>query len=122
MSARAKTFQCGHKGFGRFCHRCAQIKQQQQKRQDWTTSFERDAIDLRRLPRPVVVATRHIIRAVCDEGVDYREYRGKQLKYPAGVVSIPVTYRYRLLVSRTTSGRFEPIRCLSHEDYNQVVS
>ncbi|MDG2990125.1 hypothetical protein L3556_04125 [Candidatus Synechococcus calcipolaris G9] len=127
MPRRRKQFPCGHQGYGQVCHRCAQAEGQKEKlkqeqeiarqlRRNWEASFERDPIDLRSLPKPMVSKARDIIQAL-GEGVDYRQFKGKRLNHDRHVISIPLNYDYRLLC-QDVDNRIEPKAVLSHEDYN----
>ena len=122
MVRRKKTFPCGHKGFGRICHRCAQeraaLEKKQQLKRDWESSFEQDAIDLRNLPKKVVLKSRHIIQQLAEEP-NYRIFHGKRLRYNRRVISIPINRSYRLLC-RDRGQFLSPEAVVSHEDYNMV--
>jgi hypothetical protein len=72
MAKRKRIFPCGHKGYGKACHRCTQelvaqqhyvevLTQKQTKKQEREASFARDIIDLRGLPDHVVTKARAII-------------------------------------------------------------
>jgi len=120
MPKRKKKFACGHQGYGQTCHRCAQEDrdrlQAQQQKESWRASFSTDPIDLRALPKNVVLKARAIIDALGDR-YDYREIRGKRLRHDRCVVSIPVTRDYRLLC-RDTGADLVPEAVVSHQDYN----
>ncbi len=122
MVRRKKKFSCGHKGFGQICHRCAQAnvvwEQRQKRKQDWEASFDRDSIDLRNLPKNVVLKSRHIIQRLAEEP-DYRVFRGKRLRHNRFVISIPINRNYRLLC-RDRGQFLSPEAVVSHEDYNVV--
>jgi len=122
MARRKKQFSCGHKGFGQICHRCAQInvvnQQKQKLKQDWETSFDRDLINLRNLPKNVVIKSRRIIRQLAEKP-DYRAFRGKRLRHNRFVISIPINRNYRLLC-RDRGQSLSPEAVVSHEDYNVV--
>ncbi len=64
MSRRKKTFPCGHKGYGQICHRCIQEQStweaKKQEKNEWQSTFANDPIDLRNLPKNVVVKARSI--------------------------------------------------------------
>jgi hypothetical protein len=128
VSRRVKTFDCGHTGFGRFCHRCHAdqlIKLERetahlQKRQ-WQASFASDPIDLRCLPSPTLVTeARQAIHAITVLKQDYRRHGGKLLAQDRNVLSVHLNLRYRLLFERTQTG-WVPRQCLTHEAYNTVV-
>ncbi|XZO03441.1 MAG: hypothetical protein ACM65L_06920 [Microcoleus sp.] len=127
MAKRKTLFPCGHKGYGKACHRCTQefaAQQQclqlraekQTKKQEKEASFARDIIDLRGLPDHVVTKARAIIAAL-GENKNYRDFGGKRLRHNRLIVSIPVTRNYRMLCE--DCGTFLiPQKLLSHEDYN----
>jgi hypothetical protein len=122
MSRRKKLFPCGHKGFGQICHRCIQQqedwKRKKQHKLDWEATFATDPIDLRDLPKNVVVKSRQIIEQL-QERSDYRQFHGKRLRHDRLVISIPVTRNYRLLC-RDCGQFLHPEAVISHEDYNIV--
>ncbi|MCC0176518.1 hypothetical protein I4641_05935 [Waterburya agarophytonicola K14] len=122
MVRRKKKFSCGHKGFGRICHKCIQanavIEQKQKLKRDWEVSFDRDSIDLRNLPKNVVLKSRYIIQQLAKEP-NYRQFRGKRLRHNRFVISIPINRSYRLLC-RDRGQSLSPEAVVSHEDYNVV--
>jgi hypothetical protein len=127
MAKRKTLFPCGHKGYGKACHRCTQefaaqqqcvqrMAEKQTKKQEREASFARDVIDLRGLPDHVVTKARSIIAAL-GENKNYRDFGGKRLRHNRLIVSIPVTRNYRMLCE--DCGTFLiPQKVLSHEDYN----
>ncbi len=156
MSRRKKKFSCGHKGYGRVCHRCVQQpveegsrdcklemsaeaslspprlhsslarsnennsewEKKRQRKLEWEAAFDRDPIDLRNLPRNVVIKSRRIIEGLQIRS-DYRQFHGKRLRYDRFVISIPVTRNYRL-ICRDCGNLLVPEAVVSHEDYNVV--
>lgn len=124
---RKKTFPCGHKGYGRVCHRCEQDKQEaqkldelraqkQQEKREWEATFDSDPIDLRSLPPHVVLKARSIVSGLNGDST-YRDFGGKRLRHDRQVISIPVTRHYRMICH--DDGDFViPKSVLSHEDYN----
>ncbi|MBE9168032.1 hypothetical protein IQ238_11050 [Pleurocapsales cyanobacterium LEGE 06147] len=154
MSRRKKKFSCGHKGYGRVCHRCVQKELEassehklesneaslsvptlhpqltrnnknnsewEKKRQhklEWEAAFARDPIDLRNLPKNVVIKSRRIIERLQIRS-DYRQFHGKRLRHDRFVISIPVTRNYRL-ICRDCGNLLVPEAVVSHEDYNVV--
>lgn len=153
MSRRKKKFACGHKGYGRTCHRCVQKQENisdrrleppeislstpifhsrstrnsknnsewEKKRQDkleWEATFASDPIDLRNLPKNVVIKSRRIIEGLQIRS-DYRQFHGKRLRHDRLVISIPVTRNYRL-ICRDCGNLLVPEAVVSHEDYNVV--
>jgi hypothetical protein len=123
-----KRFPCGHRGFGRYCHYCAdrqarkerKHQQRQTKRQQWQSLFFEDGIDLRHLPKSVVQKSRTVLRAL-EQGQNYWQLSGKRLHMMRNVIKIPVTRRYRLLC-RDDGNQITPVEVISHEDYNPLVA
>ncbi len=140
---RRKQFICGHRGFGKYCHRCMPLSgkeqpvlpdevtsaplllrrkrvwksvQRQQAKQRWRESFAYDPIDLTHLPKPIVLKTHHIL-ALLNQGVAPSQLQGKRFKFDRTLLRIPVTYRYRLLC-RWYGDRIVPLQVLTHEAYN----
>lgn len=120
MSRRKKKFPCGHKGYGQICHRCAQTSTdweiKKQNKNEWEDTFTQDPIDLRELPKNVVVKARAIIDGL-QERQNYRDFRGKRMRHNRFVISIPVTRNYRL-ICRDHGNFLAPEAVISHEDYN----
>ncbi|MBD1924174.1 hypothetical protein H6F77_24330 [Microcoleus sp. FACHB-831] len=120
MSRRRKIFQCGHKGYGQKCHRCAEEdaerEQKRQQKREWDAKFAYDPIDLRALPPHVVLKARLIISSL-EEQRDYRQFGGKRLRHNRFIVSIPITRDYRM-ICRDCGNILIPEAVLSHEDYN----
>lgn len=127
MPRRKNTFACGHKGYGKICHRCEQehlesfkavqnLVEKRQKKEQWEASFQDDIIDLKGLPDYVVLKARDIITGLYDHK-SYRDFGGKRLRHNRLIVSIPVTRNYRMICQ--DYGNFVvPQRVVSHEDYN----
>ncbi|MDJ0636122.1 MAG: hypothetical protein QNJ34_23270 [Xenococcaceae cyanobacterium MO_188.B29] len=122
MSRRKKKFICGHKGYGQVCHRCeqqqAEVDKKRKRKLDWEASFAEDPIDLRNLPKNVVVKSRRIIQQLQSQR-DYRQFHGKRLRHNRLIISIPVTRSYRL-ICRDCGTLLIPEAVISHEDYNVV--
>ena len=120
MSPRKKTFPCGHKGLGQFCHSCAAEAQALQARleekRSWESSFSQDIIELRNFPKHVIMKARNVLTKV-KAGNSWGSLGGKILQHDRTVVSIPVTREYRL-ICRFESSTLTPVRLESHEDYN----
>lgn len=126
-----KKFPCGHKGKGKYCHRCAQDKviqvqkeqlnaEKKQHRQDWIESFKHDPIDLSTLNhygKKLVLYARKIIAEI-QNGKSHTKYKGKRLRYDRNVISIPINNDYRLLLHETNDG-LKIDKLLSHEEYNR---
>jgi mRNA-degrading endonuclease RelE of RelBE toxin-antitoxin system len=122
-----KRFGCGHRGFGRYCHCCAEREAGRRRK-----IVERDLSKRVRLKEHVVLGwdlskfSQGVRERVKDlvtqlrDGVNPGALGGKRLVFNRGVVRIPVGYRYRLLCRWDKDG-IEPMELLSHEDYNPRV-
>ncbi|MEQ8818755.1 MAG: hypothetical protein RLY93_00800 [Sumerlaeia bacterium] len=120
MARRKKSFPCGHAGYGQFCHQCAEkeksLAERRERREAWQSSLEADAVDLSKLPKPVVLKAREILGQL-EGGVLWGSLGGKKLNHDRSVVSIPITRDYRLLCRLDGEG-LRPLKALSHEEYN----
>ncbi len=131
-----KRFNCGHRGFGRYCHRCLpmtapvpmpaividrppQATPKSLAKQQWQLSFAHDPIDLTHLPKPIVIKTRRILAAL-NQGVAPGTLQGNRFKFDRTLLRLPVSYRYRLLC-RWQAGQIIPLQVLSHEAYNAIA-
>ncbi len=121
MGRRRKTFDCGHQGYGRYCHRCRQKEEararEAERRQAWRERLKDDPIELGHLPRHVVEKTRAVLEGL-RHGRDYTDYRGKRMHYDRTVISIPIGYSYRLICRDDPERGLVPVEALSHEAYN----
>jgi len=121
-----KRFVCGHRGFGQYCHRCAEQKKRketrqklrQAKRQQWLDTFEQDEIELRHLPKRIVKKVRTVLAAL-SQGTPYWQLSGKRFGIRRDVIKILVTRRYRL-ICRDEGSQIKPLKVISHEDYNPL--
>ena len=126
MASRKKVFPCGHRGKGKFCHRCKQEEEinenKLKSRSAWDEKVNSSPIDISRLPKKVAEKTLSIIETI-SEGKSYHTLRGKRLVTMGQreVVSIPVGWSYRLICFEK-NGAFDFVEVLSHEDYNNKLS
>lgn len=124
MARRKKKFPCGHVGYGRYCHQCAEAEKQaeakaadREDRAAWKATFQDDPVDLSKLPnRKLVLKARQILEQIA-AGEPYQQLKGKRMNYDRHVISIPVNIDYRILCEDTAEG-LTPIALLSHEEYN----
>ncbi|RRR69855.1 MAG: hypothetical protein EI684_14505 [Candidatus Viridilinea halotolerans] len=123
-----KHFACGHIGYGQYCHTCAQAHKEAEAKRQWDALFLHDPIDLRCLPHSSFVKkARHILEAI-EKGADYRTFDGKFLKETGRkFLSIPLGRDWRILfrLSDASHGNVStliPVRCCSHETYNNFIS
>ena len=119
---------CGHRGFGQYCHHCADRNLQKQAivqeesilRSQWLETYDHDPIDLRHLPKPIVLRAREILAKLA-QGTEYYKLQGKRLLgIDRDLIRIPVTRRYRLLLQDCGNSTFKSVKLLSHEAYNAI--
>lgn len=119
-----KTFPCGHKGKGQYCHRCEQERVEQEsvnshraEKQAWQEQFKLDPVDLTILPnRKLVEKARQIIKEIA-EGAPYTAFKGKRMNFDRNIISVPLNHDFRLIYQQTQSG-LVLADVMSHEEYN----
>ena len=122
-----QRFDCGHRGFGRYCHRCADAEMgRRRKAEGRRESQERraqgrvmDGVNLAKLPKKVVQKAKEILGWL-RQGVHPGAIGARQFKFDRDWLRIPVGYRYRLLCWRGKEG-IKPLKVMSHEAYNPVM-
>ena len=119
MGRQKKTFPCGHVGYGQYCHKCAErekrLAERKTEREAWSATFEKDVIDLRQLPKPLVAKSRELLSKL-EDGEPWGNLGGKKLRHDRSIISIPINRDYRL-ICRFEDGKLIPVRADSHEDY-----
>lgn len=124
MPRRKKRFSCGHKGFGRFCHRCrkreeqrASVRVERKQRKEARKNKKREhPFDVEAFPPKVAKKALSIIQQI-RQGCSYTGFYGKPLTVQPDLISVPVSRSYRLLFKKTEHGLgFHKL--MSHEDYN----
>jgi hypothetical protein len=120
---------CGHKGFGKYCHRCSDLAHRKQAialesqllRNQWLETYDHDPIDLKHLPKPIVLRARELLAQLA-QGTEYYKLQGKRLLgIDRDLIRIPVTRRYRLLIQDVGNNTFQSLKVLSHEAYNAIA-
>jgi len=126
MPRRRKTFPCGHTGFGRICHRCAD--KEKARLQIAEIKAEREAllatssIPLGHLPAAVQNKAMEVMVAVAS-GRPWQEFKGKKITSRRGVrIVVPLGWSYRLLFQWDSDGRLLPEEAMTHEAYNGLFS
>lgn len=117
-----KTFPCGHRGQGQFCHRCAQetAKAPVLKTKDRPPT-EFGEVSLAHLHPDAARAAVRVLEKI-KAGRPYHELGGKRLEGCRGTISIPVGRRYRILCRDGADGLLEVTEVISHETYNGRTS
>lgn len=129
--ARKKTFPCGHKGKGSFCHSCRAAKRSKERQAEdqaadepddddkeaWKQRFDSDPIPLTHLPNKGLVRRARTILAEIDRGAPWHQFNGKRLQHDRTIISVPLGRRYRIIF-RADSGAPVPVEVMSHESYN----
>lgn len=122
MARRKKQFECGHSGYGQFCHRCRTKERERSEaaalRAERAAQEAQDPIPLAQVGPPVVTRKARLILNSIAAGKRYQAFRCKQIRQTRrDIVSVPVGWGYRLLFERTTGG-LVPLELVSHETYN----
>ena len=126
VAGRKKTFPCGHKGKGQYCHRCEQnevAKKVRQKKEDmWNERLRLSPVEITHLPRKVAEKVMNVIDGLLD-GRSYHEFNGKRLVTMGQreVIRIPIGWNYRL-ICRANSGGMEFVEVITHEEYHNRLS
>ncbi|MBW4470423.1 MAG: hypothetical protein KME45_08440 [Stenomitos rutilans HA7619-LM2] len=94
-------------------------EQKRQHRQQWQQAFAHDSVDLTGLPTHIVLKARKILQEL-SAGKGYYQFQGKRFRFDRTLISIPVTYSYRLLCREQKDGLL-PLKVLSHEQYNAIA-
>lgn len=123
-----RLWPCGHRGQGKFCHRC--VQEEDERLQLEAELAADDAVSnpdapvesflgVRGLPVEVRTRALQIIDSIA-AGLHWSKLGGK---FREGgrrkILSVPVGYRYRL-VFRLEEGILQPVACISHEKYNHI--
>ena len=126
MSGKKKLFPCGHRGKGKFCHRCKEeghLKLESRRiKEEWKETLSRAPVQLNDLPRDVAEKSLMVIQGI-ETGKSHIEFKGKRLVAMGkrGVISIPIARKYRM-VCTDKGGMLKYIEVISHEIYNNRIS
>lgn len=120
MTKRRKIFDCGHAGFGSFCHECqrrlSEEAKHQAKREQRRALYVCDQVDLTGLPEEIARKAQQVITSL-QKGKFPNHVSAKRFNSDRNIVSIRLNRRYRM-VCQEQAGHLTPMRVLSHEDYN----
>lgn len=125
MPSRKKIFPCGHRGSGRYCHRCKQAESTREAlradKDEWERRVAGAPVAVAQLPRQVAEEALRVMDEL-EGGTPYRAFMGKRLKTMGQrhIVSIPLRSSYRL-ICRDEDGRLRPLEVLSHEAYSTRI-
>lgn len=122
-----RRFDCGCRGFGQYCHRCAEGETERRRKVEGRREIRKpraqgrvmDGVNLAKLPKKVVEKAKQILGWL-RQGVHPGAIGGKQFQFDRDQLRIPVGYRYRLLCWRGEEG-VKPLKVMSHEAYNSVM-
>jgi hypothetical protein len=76
-------------------------------------------MDLSALPNSRLMEQARTILDGLSNGESHHQHQGKRMHYDRAVISIPIGYRYRLLLL-CLKGRYVPLEIMSHEQYNNT--
>jgi hypothetical protein len=83
-------------------------------------AFQRDVVDLSRVPKDVAEDARLLITRLLG-GEHFQALGGKMINRRKKYVSVPIGRRWRLVCERDR-GAVQPRRILSHSDYNKWLA
>ena len=118
-----KTFPCGHKGLGQYCHRChnktQEIEAKKQKREERLSKQKSLPVNVKGLPEHIVKKGLKKIAKI-EGGAVHTAIGGKKLSNRSDIVTVPLGPTYRLILSKDGKA-IEPEAILSHQKYNRVI-
>jgi len=120
-----KTFPCGHKGKGQFCHRCHQKELAQAKKDAirskrvlrFDEAEKKAGLDLSKVPLKVAEHAAQVIQEIRSGKMPHKS---KRLSDNKSLISVPLRLQYRLLV-KDTGDAFQPMSVMTHEEYNKTI-
>jgi hypothetical protein len=116
-----KVFPCGHRGKGKYCHRCAEEQRQQADRDRHKNAVAAAPIELGHVPDYVQRKALQYIASL-EQGDPYEQFRGKRLTHlNREIISIPLPGDYRLIY-REKDATLIPLEVITHETYNRRLS
>lgn len=96
------------------------VEKQKHLRDEWYETYSYDPIDLRHLPKPIVLKVRAILKKLA-QGTEYYKLQGKRLiGIDRDLISLRVSRGYRMLLQDCGNNTFQPVRVLTHEAYNSI--
>ncbi|WP_031568614.1 DUF7682 family zinc-binding protein [Acidithiobacillus thiooxidans] len=134
MPTRRKKFDCGHRGLGAYCHRCAQgftpDRGRLNRRKGKSASAARSGepleclgIDLRILPHGSLrKKAQAALLGIVRDGKPYPIFGGKRMLHNRRILSVPLGRNWRLLLEEQEDKRKTVLSILSHESYNRVIA
>ena len=126
MPSRRKLFSCGHRGRGKFCHRCDVAEkaaaQRQREVEHLAARVSEAPVPLSGLPPQVVEKALKLFEQL-KAGTPYAEFRGKRLVtiHQREVISVPLGRRYRM-ICREEIDLLTFLEVISHETYNNRLA
>ena len=133
MPTRRKKFRCGHRGFGAYCHRCAQglgsnsgnaARRKKGLSASDAAGRERTeclGVDLCILPHAALrKKAENALLGIIRDGQPYTAFSGKRMGYDRRVISVPIGRGWRLLLKEREDKSKVVLSLLSHESYNRA--
>ena len=125
MPKRKTTWECGHSGQGKFCHRCEQVRIEALRAEEARLAKKQaklknnDVVDLSVLPESHQITARDIIRRI-ENGVHWSRCGGRRLRKNQTYVVFELGLRWRL-IGTDKKEKFEFLQACSHQEYNTVL-
>ena len=128
MAPKKRSFPCGHRGKGQFCHRCQQEerKRAQHERDRLARWSERKTVEREwglatdDLPRHVIRKTTDVLRSLRDEA-DLARFDAERMRFDRDCISIRLSRDYRLLLRLDGEQGIRPVKVVPHEEYNALI-
>lgn len=118
---RKKTFECGHQGFGQYCHLCKQKSKEKQPIETAKHCLQKHGVESCELPQKVLLRAAKIVEELITKNVPYQNFKGKRFNWDRNQISIPLPRNYRLLCQEV-NGDILPKKVMTHEAYNRYSS
>lgn len=127
-----RQFSCGHRGKGKFCHRCAAENKQhaanetarkklaETKQHLQQVMTESGLAGIEKVPFKIAQQAIKVAEAI-RSGAPIAKYKGKRLQVHRDTISIPIGHRWRLMC-KDQNCQIEPIEIISHETYNHFIN
>ena len=131
MAGRRKLFDCGHRGYGAYCHACRQQRERQEQKEPpglgrqrewdifspiWDEWFPGQAGASHKFPLAVVKRATNLAERLLS--AHYSTLRGDKMQGDPRRVRFELPGRYRMVGRLEPGDRVVDIEVLTHAEYN----
>lgn len=128
MPSRRRTFTCGHKGRGEYCHRCrseeerfAQRLEKKSREKELYHTLQRECEEsLEGIPLHIVRKATQIWRSL-QQKTPLVEFDAQRMEFDRRCISVRLSEDYRLLLREEKEGALRLVGVVSHEEYNARI-